>query len=83
MSSKTNGRRSVLMMVSSMLIFGTIGVFRRYIPVSYAFPPCSRGMLGDLCILLVSCRNSHQCIVIVVIIRVGYLNLNNCGLIII
>ena len=52
MSSKTNGRRSVLMMVSSMLIFGTIGVFRRYIPVSSAFLACSRGMLGGLCILL-------------------------------
>ena len=40
------------MMVSSMLIFGTIGVFRRYIPVSSAFLACSRGILGGLCILL-------------------------------
>ena len=52
MSRKTNDRRSVLMMVSSMLIFGTIGVFRRYIPVSSAFPACSRGIPGGLCILL-------------------------------
>ena len=52
MSRKTNDRRSVLMMVSSLLIFGTIGVFRRYIPVSSAFLACSRGILGGLCILL-------------------------------
>ena len=52
MNRKTNDRRSVLMMVSSMLIFGTIGVFRRYIPVSSAFLACSRGILGGLCILL-------------------------------
>ena len=51
-NSKTNGRGPVLMMVSSMLIFGTIGVFRRYIPVSSAFLACSRGLLGGLCILL-------------------------------
>lgn len=51
-SSKTNGRGPVLMMVSSMLIFGTIGIFRRYIPVSSAFLACSRGLLGGLCILL-------------------------------
>ena len=52
MSRKTNDRRSVLMMVSSLLIFGTIGIFRRYIPVSSAFLACSRGILGGLCILL-------------------------------
>ncbi len=51
-SSKTNGRGPVLMMVSSMLIFGTIGIFRRYIPVSSAFLACSWGLLGGLCILL-------------------------------
>lgn len=52
MENKTNDRRSVLMIISSMLIFGTIGVFRRYIPVSSAFLAFSRGILGGLCILL-------------------------------
>ena len=52
MENKTNDRRSVLMIISSMLIFGTIGVFRRYIPVSSAFLAFSRGLLGGLCILL-------------------------------
>ena len=52
MENKTNDRRSVLMIISSMLIFGTIGIFRRYIPVSSAFLAFSRGVLGGLCILL-------------------------------
>ncbi|MBR0266213.1 MAG: EamA family transporter [Clostridia bacterium] len=40
------------MFIASMLIFGTIGVFRRYIPVSSAFLAFFRGILGGLCILL-------------------------------
>ena len=52
MDNKTNDRRSVLMIISSMLIFGTIGVFRRFIPVSSAFLAFSRGLAGGLCILL-------------------------------
>ena len=52
MDRKTNDRKSIWMLVSSMLIFGTIGVFRRYIPVSSAFLAFSRGILGGLCILL-------------------------------
>ena len=51
MENKANDRRSVLMLVSSMIIFGTIGVFRRSIPVSSAFLACFRGLLGGLCIL--------------------------------
>ena len=51
MDRKANDRRPVWMIVSSMLIFGTIGVFRRYIPVSSAFLACSRGILGGLCVL--------------------------------
>ena len=52
MENQPNDRRSLLMLVSSMLIFGTIGVFRRYLPVSSAFLAFSRGVLGGLCILL-------------------------------
>ena len=52
MEHKTDERRSVLMIVSAMLIFGTIGVFRRNIPVSSAFLAFSRGILGGLSILL-------------------------------
>ena len=52
MERKTNDRKSVLMMVSSMLIFGTIGIFRKQIPVSSAFLAFSRGLIGGLCILV-------------------------------
>lgn len=52
MEQKPNDRRSVIMLISSMIIFGTIGVFRRYIPVSSAFLAFSRGILGGACILV-------------------------------
>ncbi len=46
-----NDRRSMAMFISAMLIFGTIGVFRRYIPVSSAFLAMSRGLLGGLLVM--------------------------------
>ena len=52
MHRQPGDRRAAGMFVCSMLIFGTIGVFRRYIPVSSAFLAFSRGILGGLCILL-------------------------------
>ena len=51
MEQKANDHRSIWMMVSSMLIFGTIGVFRRFIPLPSAFLACARGIIGGLCIL--------------------------------
>ena len=51
MGDKTNDRRSVIMIVASMLIFGTIGLFRRYIPCSSAFLAFVRGILGGLLLL--------------------------------
>ena len=39
------------MIVASMLIFGTIGLFRRYIPCSSAFLAFVRGILGGLLLL--------------------------------
>lgn len=51
MGGETDDRKSMLMIIASMLIFGTIGVFRRYIPVSSAFLACFRGLLGGLCIV--------------------------------
>ncbi|MCR5007980.1 MAG: DMT family transporter [Oribacterium sp.] len=41
-----------MMNIVSMLIFGTIGIFRRYIPVSSAFLAFSRGLLGGLFLLI-------------------------------
>ena len=37
--------RSLLMLVSSMVIYGTIGIFRRLIPVSSGVLACSRGII--------------------------------------
>lgn len=53
MEKKTaNNPKSVLMIITSMLIFGTIGIFRRYIPLSSAFLAFSRGLLGGIFILI-------------------------------
>ena len=52
MGDKTNDRRSVIMIVASMLIFGTIGLFRRYIPCTSAFLAFVRGILGGLLLLV-------------------------------
>ena len=51
MENRSNDRRSVMMIVTSMLIFGTIGVFRKQIPVSSGFLAFSQGIIGGLCIL--------------------------------
>ncbi|MBR6472718.1 MAG: EamA family transporter [Firmicutes bacterium] len=41
-------KSTYLQFISSMVIIGTIGVFRRYIPVSSAILAFSRGILGSL-----------------------------------
>lgn len=45
-NGKANDRRSVITFIASMLIFGTIGVLRRYIPLASALLAFSRGILG-------------------------------------
>lgn len=47
-----NDPRSLGTFVASMLIFGTVGVLRRYIPLSSALLAFSRGILGGLFLLL-------------------------------
>jgi len=51
MNNRTS-RGSLGMFVASMLIFGTIGVFRRYIPLPSAFLAFARGILGGLFLLI-------------------------------
>ena len=51
MAAGGNGRSSLAMIVASMLIFGSIGVFRRFIPLSSPFLAFSRGLIGGLVIL--------------------------------
>ena len=43
---RKNDPQSLLMLVLSMVIFGSIGIFRRYIPLSSAALACFRGMCG-------------------------------------
>ncbi len=49
---KTNDRRSLGMFVASMLIFGTVGVLRRCLPLSSALLAFVRGILGGLFLLV-------------------------------
>ena len=49
-------RKPLLMFVLSMLIFGTVGLARRYIPCSSAFLAFSRGILGGLLLLVFTGR---------------------------
>lgn len=52
--NKTNNSKNLFMLTSSMLIFGSIGIFRRYIPVPSAYLALVRGILGSLFILAAS-----------------------------
>lgn len=44
---------SKMMLVASMFIFGTIGIFRRYIPMASATLAMTRGLIGMLFLLVV------------------------------
>ena len=48
MMSTPDRKRSRLMMIASMLIVGTIGIFRRYIPLSSALLAFCRGLIGSV-----------------------------------
>ena len=48
MNDRKNDPKSLIMFISSMLIFGSIGLFRRNLPLSSAFLAFSRGILGGL-----------------------------------
>ena len=52
MEHGSDDRRSLLMIVASMLIFGTIGIFRRYIPFPSAFLAMARGLIGGLLVMV-------------------------------
>ena len=52
--TKTNNPKSLMMFISSMLIFGTIGIFRKNLLLPSAFIACVRGIFGGLFILAYS-----------------------------
>ena len=51
---KTNKEttKSYFALISSMLIFGTLGIFRRFIPLSSAMLALFRGLLGSVFLLV-------------------------------
>ena len=53
MEKRTNDSRALLKLIISMLIFGTVGIFRRYIPLSSGMLAFSRGVLGGCFLLLI------------------------------
>ena len=52
MDTRENDGRSLIMIITSMLIFGTIGIFRRAIPFSSGFLAFWRGLSGGLFLIL-------------------------------
>ena len=47
-NTQTNTRRALALFIGAMLIYGSIGVFRRHIPLSSAALACARGLIGGL-----------------------------------
>lgn len=44
-------KSAIMKLAAAMLIFGSIGIFRRYIPLSSAWMACVRGIIGTLFLL--------------------------------
>lgn len=61
MEPQANKKASYIMLISSMLIVGTIGIFRRYIPLSSALLAFFRGVIGGtvLCIFAAVGKRGH------------------------
>ena len=57
-SSKTT--KSYLMFITSMLIFGTIGLFRKYISLPSGSLACTRGLLGGIFLLIFVAVKKHK-----------------------
>ena len=54
MSQNRNDTSSFVKMCASMLIFGTVGIFRSYIPLSSALLSCVRGIAGALFLAVIA-----------------------------
>lgn len=51
MNANTNDKKSYIMLILSLFIVGTIGIFRRYIPLSSALLAFFRGLIGSVSLL--------------------------------
>ena len=61
--SKKN-MKSYMMLISSMLIFGTIGIFRKYIPLSSGMIAFFRGLLGSAFLFIFFAVKGHKTAII-------------------
>ena len=52
--------KSLIMLTISMLIYGTIGIFRRYIPVSSGMLAMFRGFIGAVFLLIFVCAKKRK-----------------------
>ena len=52
MTERANDRRSLCMLITAMLIYGTIGVLRRYIPLPSPLLVFLRGILGGMFLMV-------------------------------
>lgn len=60
MEKNTNDTKSLIMLITSMLIYGSIGIFRRFIPISSSLLAFARGFLGTAFILLFLLIKKHK-----------------------
>lgn len=61
MAADKNNRLSLFMLTSAMVIFGTIGLFRRAIPLSSAMLAFLRGLIGSAFLLIIVIRRQRGC----------------------
>ena len=52
MQNTSHTKKSYILLISSMTIMGTVGLFRRYIPFSSALLAFSRGLIGAVSLCL-------------------------------
>ena len=53
-------RKAYVSMIAAMLIFGTMAIFRRLIPLSSALLAFFRGLLGSLVLLAYTALRGHR-----------------------
>lgn len=52
MEKETNSKKSLIMLISAMFIWGTIGIFRKYIPLPSSTLAFVRGFIGTIFLIL-------------------------------
>lgn len=61
MKEQNHKKSSLLMLMASMIIFGTIGIFRKYIPLSSGMLAFGRGVIGVIFLLVYIKISGRKC----------------------